>query len=154
MDPAGVDRTLTSPQFRRKSATQAFSTLTLADVTDLTFPVVSGLHYQFWFRGALTSAVSTTGLALAVNGPTLGADGLSMEAIIAVSATSVVNGAVTAYDTPTIGTGSATATPLPWRVHGMFHAGADGTFALRARSEVNGSAANVLMNSCGFLQVV
>jgi hypothetical protein len=146
---AGLEKTLACPAFTRKTSNQAFTSTSLADVTGLSFPVKTGVRYAFDFRGAFSAAASTTGLVLAVNGPTLGADGLLASLLIATSTTAVVNGAATAYNTATTGTGSSGT--LPWLVQGSIHAAADGTFTLRAATEVSGSAVTVVTNSYGIL---
>lgn len=134
----------------RKSADQANSTLNLANVNDLAFPVLPGLTYSFRFTLRFTSAIATTGIALALNGPVGGVVLASVD--MATSATARQHGSITAYETPVVGTGSAVAAPLIAVVTGTFINGANpGSLALRFRSEVNASAVNVLRGSFGEL---
>lgn len=132
----------------RKSADQANSSnVTLANVNDLSFPVAAGATYSFRFSLRFTSALATTGLALALNGPA-GFTFLAAVVDMATSATARQHGSITAYETPVVGTGSAAAAPLPAYVYGTLVNGPNaGTLQLRFRSEVNGSAVNVLRGS-------
>lgn len=59
----------------RKTADQTNSTVTLANVTDLAFPVTTGADHTFEFIVAYTSATATVGVAFAVTCPALGAAG-------------------------------------------------------------------------------
>jgi hypothetical protein len=145
----GAEKTLAAPQFARKTADQSFTSASLADVTGLTWPVKAGVRYAFDIRGGFSAALSTTGLVLSVNGPTLGSDGLLANLTISTSSTALVNGTITAYDTATTGTGSSGT--LPWWINGAVHVSADGTFAVRAATEVAASAATVKVNSYGLL---
>jgi len=154
LDSAGAERILVAPQIARKTADQNISTTAFADVTDLTFPVVSGKRYRYEFRGAYTTAATTTGIAFSVNGPTIGADGLLVEVMFGLSsATSMQSEAMTAYDTATASTAAHTAA-LPFKVSGFLHAGASGTLALRIASEVAASNVTPKKNSFGHLWVI
>lgn len=116
---------------------------TIADVTGLSFPVVSGKIYWFRFVIDFTAAATTTGARFAVNGPTFSR--LSYRTGLALAAALGTDGESTsfnvAYDTPagvtaTSGnTGGNIAT-----IEGFITPTADGTVIARFASEVSSSA--------------
>lgn len=113
------------------------------NVTGLEWPLLANKHYAFSFDGAYTTAAATTGLQLAITGPT-SPTALAFNIEIAESVTAWRSASVSAYDTGGLGTGSAAATPLPFHVAGTISTGANtGTLQLRFRSEVNGSQVTI-----------
>lgn len=132
---------------RRKTADEAFASNAFADVADLQIPLAPNTHYDFEFEGAYTAAAATTGLQLSVSGPA-SPTFIRFVGQIAESVTAVRNAAGGAYDAPIAGAASGGATALPFRLRGSISTGAaGGLFKLRARTEVNGSAATVLRGS-------
>lgn len=132
---------------RRKAADQAFSTNGFADVTDLEILLAPQTHYEFEAYGAYTSAAASTGLQISVTGP-VSPDLVRFIGYVAESATADRKGAGAAYDVAIAGTASAAATALPWGIQGSVSTGAaGGLLKVRARSEVNASAVNVLRGS-------
>lgn len=130
------------PTLLRVAANVANSTTTFANVTGLTLSVTSGQTYQFQCWLSYTTAATTTAMQLSVNGPSMTA--LDYEIWISTTATAAHYSAQTAVDTvvnPATGGG---ATRLPARVSGSFIPSANGTFAIRSRSEVNSSAATIM----------
>lgn len=152
-DNSGVVRSI-GPRISRVSTDRSNTTVTPADVTDMTFPVENGGYYAFRFTGVYITAATTTGIRLGINGPTIGSDGLLVWVNLADLNTGVsqVSGASTAYDTHNQPSGSGPGgTFEPFLVEGTFHAGATGTLALRQWSEVATSAVTIKKNSLGFL---
>lgn len=128
------------------------STVNFADVTGLTFSVSANTVYSFACDLSYTTAVSTTALQLAINGP---ASPTAMRYSVRTSttATAMHSASQSAYDTNTNpGTGGG-ATALPVRISGTLENGANaGTLAIRLRSEVASSAVTVLRGSfCMFV---
>lgn len=129
-----------------KSADQANSTVSFADVSDLTVTVLANTTYIFRFVVFYTTAGSTTALQLAVNGPA--ATFLRYSVDTQTSATARHHAVQTAYDANTNpGTGGG-ATPLQAVVEGLVTVGGTGgTLALRVRSETAGNAVTILRGS-------
>lgn len=130
------------PTILRVAANVANSTTNFADVTGLTMAVASGQTYRFECNLSYTTAATTTALQLAVNGPSMTA--LDYEVVTYTAATALHAAAQTAVDTVTNAATGGGATRLPARVSGSFIPSANGTFAVRLRSEVNASAATVM----------
>jgi hypothetical protein len=131
----------------RKGADESNNTVSFADVAGLSFILAPNTHYRFRFVGAYTAAAATTGLQLGVNGP---ASPVFMRLVgqISTSATAGQNGAVGAYDTAIAATASGGSTALPFWIEGTISTGATGgTFRLRFRSEIAGSAVTILRGS-------
>jgi hypothetical protein len=128
----------------RSSTSTAF-----ADVTGLALPLAAGQSYAFQFDGAYTAAAATTGLQLALNGPSFS----SLAAVFEVyeSATTPRVAVAAAYDVGVNGTASAAATALPFRIFGNVTTTAAGLMVVRGRSEVSGSAVTVKAGSYGIL---
>lgn len=119
------------------------------DVTGLTKAVSSGVSYSFACYLTYTTAATTTALQLSVNGPTVTALDYGVE--MSTTATARHNSAQVAYDTvvnPATGGGT---TRLPAQIHGSIIPSANGTLAIRMRTEINSSAATVKRGSwCEF----
>lgn len=133
------------PTLLRVAANVANSTTAFADVTGLTMPVTSGVTYRFECPASYTTAASTTALQLAINGPAMTA--LDYDVVTYTTATAVHAASQTALDTNTNPATGGGATRLPARISGSFIPSANGTFAVRARSEVNASAVTVMRGS-------
>jgi len=145
-DPAG---TFTTVKLRldarltcRKSADQNMTTSTLANVTDLSFPVASGQDYMFKFYIPFTSGTTvTTGFALGVTCPALTgyiAYGVSIYGFAADGAASNWFGLGTSSGDKVMSTAQIAASSLMWAtVEGvMSNASASGTLQLQAATEV------------------
>lgn len=137
--------------FCKKTADQANSTITPADVADLSFALAVNQNLLFNFVVFFTAAAATTGLALALNGPA-GFSFLRAGISIPTGATlAPQQGVVTAYATDVLATASGGATALMATVSGqVINGGTAGTLVLRFRSEVALSAVNVLRGSYGW----
>ncbi|MFI6819283.1 hypothetical protein ACIBG7_43330 [Nonomuraea sp. NPDC050328] len=154
-DSAGVERLLAAgPTPVRATSAVASNSTTLADATGLGLALQSGRRYMFRFSGQYTAAAATTGLGLAVNGPTLGAEGLLANIHIAHTNQTPMLGAVTAYNTAILGTASAAATRMPWEVWGWIHTAAAGLLQLRLRSEVAASQVTIAAGAYGYAWAV
>lgn len=128
-----------------KATNQANSTVTPADVVDLVYAVTAST--RFFFEAVLfyTAAAATTGIGVGVNGPV--GSSLIAGVLISTSATAVQNGIITTLDGNVQGTAGLT-TALMVTVRGTILVGATaGNLAMRFRSEVAGSAVNVLAGS-------
>lgn len=138
----------------KKTADQANSTVTLANVTDLAFSVAAGGVYGFEFLVVYKSAALTTGLRLEMNGPALGA-GLVHYAVDLSVAANVwhTRHSPTAYG----GAGTSLAVDLAntnrlARVMGVLRNGTTaGSLSLQFASEVATSAVTILAGSWGWL---
>lgn len=123
----------------RVTADQAFAAaVTLADITDLTCPVSAGKKYAFEICLFTTNNASTTGSQFAVNGPAatdiiVGELGAVTNSVTAVA---LGGGTATAINTVIVGqTTGQTAVGLH-HIMGQYTPSADGTFAVRATSEI------------------
>lgn len=134
-----------------KQSDQAATLVTFADVVGLTAAVAAGEDVAFEFVCFYTSALTTTALQLAVNGPL--APAALRYAVETYTAAAAVHVAVqTAYDTVTNPASGGAGTPLLARVSGRLKAGAaGGTLALRMRTEVAASTVTVLAGSWGMV---
>jgi hypothetical protein len=112
---------------------------TIADITGLSFPVVSGQTFWFEFFINYTAAATTTGARFAVNGPT--ASMLSYTSQYALTATSVTVNSAVAYDIPAASnaTSANTTGNIAW-LAGFITPSADGNVIARFASEVLSSA--------------
>ena len=113
---------------------------TIADVTGLSFPVVSGLKYYFKFWIAYTSAATATGSRWAINGPSL--TSLSLKSEYSLTATTQTVNAVSGYDLPAAANATSAATTTGnWAVlEGIIQCSADGSVIARFASEITASA--------------
>lgn len=130
------------PTVVKTSADQPFTTVTLANITGLTVPVVSGVAYQLDALLAITSAATTTGWQFGITGP-------AMSSFLAVceyqsSATAWTSSTLTAPGGFTLVTAAYAAnTPILVRISALVNPSANGSIQLQARSEVAGSAITV-----------
>lgn len=125
------------------------STNVLANCTGLSFQLAANASYGFQFDGSFTAAAATTGLQLAINGPA--ASFISACLFVWESAIAHRVLATTAYEAPVLGTASAGATALPFRIWGNLTTTAAGLLVVRFRSEINASAVTIKRGSTGFL---
>lgn len=112
---------------------------TIADVTGLSFGVISGLTYKFRFFIEYTAAADTTGSRWSVNGPAKSnMQTVSRYGLTATSETVNYTGA--AYDAPASANASTPPTIGTAIIDGTITPSADGTVIARFASEVSGSA--------------
>lgn len=137
----------------RVTADQSFTVTALADVTQLTLPVVSGVCYSFRFCVLFQTAATTTGISLSVNGPSFTA--LAYQVMIPITASGMVFGHKQAYASATIGTAVAVInTTYMATIEGVLIPSAAGNLIVQAASEVAASAATVKAGSVGTLETV
>lgn len=137
----------------RKKANTSNSTITRADVPDLSFRVEENQAVKFEFGVFYTTGgtATTGGLVLALNGPSLGATGkLIYGVLMGTSLTGLTQRAYTAWEQEVIGGSSQMATPSLAIVRGtvFLPLGATaGEVVLRYRSKTAGVAATILEGS-------
>jgi hypothetical protein len=135
------------PTVARKSADQASTSTSFADVTGLTFSVSASTSYSIVCEISYVTAVSTTALQLALNGP---ASPTAMRYTVRTSttATAMHSASQSAYDANTNPATGGGATALPVRLVGTVENGSNaGTLALRMRTEVSSSSVTVQRGS-------
>lgn len=112
---------------------------TIADVTGLSFSVLSGKTYYFQFIIPYTAAATTTGSRWSING-TAGVATWTSEYSLTTT-TTTRNANVTTYDLPAASNAtSATTTNNRAIIEGYITPSADGTVIARFASEVSSSA--------------
>lgn len=112
---------------------------TLADVTGLSFPVVSSKPYRFRFVIQYTSAATTTGSRWTINGPTTSALNYRSEYSLTTT-TRTLNDGVTSYNSPAASNASSAATSGNIAIiEGFIVPSASGNVIARFASEVGGS---------------
>lgn len=127
------------------------NTTSFADITGLTQAIKSGKHYGFEAMLFILSAATTTGVQLGVNGPTMTGSRFSAIETVTGSATaaalSVPVGDITALDTAIVVQTTGPANVVQAVVTGWVNPSADGTFAMRVKSEVASSTVTVKAGS-------
>ena len=111
---------------------------TIADVTGLSFPVVSGQTYYFRFSINYTAAAATTGSRWAINGPTTTL--LSYESSYTLTLTTETLNYQAGYDLPAASNISSLTTGNLAVIEGFITPSANGTVIARFASEVLSSA--------------
>lgn len=120
---------------------------TLANVTGLEFPVLSGKLYWFWFDIVYTAAATGTGSRWSINGPTTTYLNYRSEYSL-TSTTSTRNANLQAYDAPSGSNATSAATGNNFaEIWGVIQPSADGTVTARFASEVSSSAIVAKVNS-------
>jgi hypothetical protein len=122
------------------------------NVVGLSFELAANTHYAFTFDGAYTAAAGTTGIQLALNGPTTSFLAYGVE--IATSTTAWTSALAASFDVGANATASGGATALPFHIFGNLTTTAAGLLIVRGRSEVNGSAVTIKAGSYGLLSAV
>lgn len=111
---------------------------TLADVTGLSFPVVSGGIYKFRFFITYTSAATTTGSRWTINGPAATVSYNSNYTLTATTQT--LNQAIAAYNLPANASASSIIANNVAIIDGVISASASGDVIARFASEITASA--------------
>lgn len=115
----------------------------LADVTGLTVPLIAGRKYGFDCRLYHISNATTTGAQFGVNigaAPTLLIMGEDDTILASTSADTTASGTSSTLNSPVIAEGTGAATLVTAKLNGFIIPSADGTFAIRASSEVSVAA--------------
>lgn len=128
----------------RLTADAANSTTTFSDVSDLSWSIAVNAVQIVECSGAYTTAVSTTAMQIALNGPASPAN-LRTTVEMSTTATARHNASQSAYDTVTNPATGGAATALPFTLRATIENGANaGTVVLRVRSEIGTSAVTIL----------
>jgi hypothetical protein len=113
---------------------------TIADVTGLSFGVLSGQRYNFRFFINYTSAATSTGSRWSINGPALTLLAYASNYSLTTT-TRTDNTGLGAYDLPAASNATSAATAAnDCIIEGFIQPSADGTVIARFASEVSGSA--------------
>ena len=112
---------------------------TIADVTGLSFPVVTGETYQYEFTIPYTAAATTTGSRWCINGPA-SPTMLSHFSQYPLTATTFTMNCATAYDIPAACNATSLLTGNVAIMQGEIKASGNGTVIARFASEVASSA--------------
>lgn len=116
---------------------------TIADITGLSFPVVSGSRYKFRFVIIYTSAATTTGARFSINGPAFSF--LNYESKYTLTATSITNNqGLAAYNLPAGSNASSLAANNRCIIEGEVLPTAIGSIIARFASEITASAITAL----------
>jgi hypothetical protein len=136
----------------RLAANLANSLITYVTVTGLNLTLAAFTRYSFRFYIAFSTAAATTGLGLALTGPTSPVT-FTARIYVPITATTALTTHAAAYDVGPLGTGVAVAnTNYLAVIEGVIETGASGgTLAPRIRSEVATSAVTVKAGSHGEL---
>lgn len=112
---------------------------TIADITGLSFAVLSGVKYKFTFYITYTSAATTTGGRFCINGPTTSV--LFYQSTYPSSTTArTFNNSLTTYNVPSAASaGSGTNSNIAI-IEGIITPSANGTVIARFSSEIASSA--------------
>lgn len=137
------------PKFCLKTADETGLGSTFTDITSLSFSVANGKTYAFHFFIVADSDATTTGIDVAVNGPTTTFLYYTQKYWTGGGARPVA--ATLSYDNNTASTGSNGPVARIFEVHGIIKPSADGTLAARIKREAVGSGPNVRAGSHGFL---
>jgi hypothetical protein len=143
--------------FKRVTADSVHATAaTFADVTGLTAEVKAGKHYCFEACLFHLANATTTGAQFAINGPTMTAMRVGAIDVIGVSATAAAMGSavadITARDTAVIVETTGALAGGIALLGGWINPSADGTFAIRATSEVT-VAAGLTVKQGSWMQI-
>jgi hypothetical protein len=112
---------------------------TIADVTGLSFAVISGTTYYFRFEIWYTAAATTTGSRWSINGPTT--TNLVYTSQYSLSATTNTINTAVAYDIPAASSATSAATTGNISIiEGYITPSANGTVIARFASEITSSA--------------
>ena len=144
---ATVGTDYSAQRILRVTADRQSTSTSFADVTDLTLSVLASTTYVVTCTLSYTTAVSTTALQLAVNGPA-SPTALRYAVETSTTATARHNASQSAYDTVVNPATGGAATALPVTLYGTLENGSNaGTLAVRFRTEVNASAVTILRGS-------
>jgi hypothetical protein len=112
---------------------------TIADVTGLSFDVLSGVKYRFKFYITYTSAATTTGSRWCINGPTTSILFYQSEYPSSTTARAF-NNSLTTYNVPTGSSGASGTNSNIAIIEGVLTPSANGTIIARFASEITSSA--------------
>lgn len=139
----------------KKTSDQTMASTTLAEDTELKFPVKSGIYYQFEFKVAYTSSATASGLKLSVtNFSSTIFSAIAHIPAIADDEAAFWHGAITYAGDPVTGSGTpALVNVFLATVEGVLLPSADGTLQLQFASET-GASMTMKRGSCGMLWTI
>lgn len=134
------------------SAVTNSSNTTLANLTELQFPVVAGKNYFFNYTIRYQAAATTTGIVFTASTPA-GILTAHFDAVVAADSTTAgFQGAITSSgDLVSTGTVATANTDTVATISGIFNCTTSGTFIPQFRSSANGSNVVVSIGSAGFV---
>lgn len=124
---------------------------TLANINDLSFPVVANKIYYFKAIISYTSAATTNGSRWTINGP---AASMSYKSICTTDATHFVINYSSAYNFPAESSGFSLTAGNIAEIEGFIMPSADGTVVVRFASEIANSAITAKKGSILFYKEV
>jgi hypothetical protein len=113
---------------------------TIQDVTGLSFSVVAGYTYYFYFIIQFTSAVTTTGSRWSINGPSTPTMLSYVSEYTLTATTTTRNAVLQAYDLPAASNATSVVAMNMATIEGIIKPSANGTVIARFASEVLSSA--------------
>lgn len=121
---------------------------TIADITDLEFPVQAGARYHFRFTIPYNAATTATGARFSISGPTAPTY-LAYRSEYTLTATSrTTNDGLAAYDLPAAANASSLASGNLATIEGVIQPSVDGVVKGRFASKVSNSAITVKAGAC------
>lgn len=121
---------------------------TIADVTGLSFSVLTAKLYEFEFSIVYTAAATTTGSRWSISGPASPTYLDYTSEYSLTTTTTTRNALVQAYDSPSGANATSAATGNNWaQIYGVIQPSADGTVIARFASEISSSAIVAKVNS-------
>ncbi len=134
-------------------ADQNFTSITPADVTDLSFPVTAGHYYRFEFNCLVSSTTTNTGVAASVTVPAFTRFGAMYRVVSSADTNnSEWAGSITASDDFVVPSTSASAgEDHIASINGLLIPSASGILQLRGRTETGTGPVTFRQGSVGFL---
>lgn len=121
---------------------------TIADITDLKFPVETGHRYHFRFTIPYTTAATTTGARFSVTGPASPTELRYRSSYPLTVSTETINHGMTSYDEPAASNASCPSGGGVAVIEGFIKPSADGYVQARFASEVSASAVTSKAGAC------
>ena len=146
-----IASTAKSPQFLVIDADVVNNNATLntiADITDLEFPVQSGARYHFKFVIPYTSASTANGARFSITGPSAPTYLAYRGDWTLTASTRSINDGLAAYDLPAACGGTSLTTANVAIVEGIIQPSADGVVKGRFASELANTAITVKAGAC------
>lgn len=121
---------------------------TIADITDLEFPVQSGARYHFKFVIPYTSASTANGARFSITGPASPTYLAYRGDWTLTASTRAINDGLAAYDLPSAAGATSLTTANIAIVEGIIRPSADGVVKARFASELANTAITVKAGAC------
>jgi hypothetical protein len=121
---------------------------TIADITDLEFPVQSGARYHFRFSIPYTAAATSTGARFSITGPASPTYLAYRSDYTLTASTRTTNEGLGTFDLPATANATSLSTGNIAIIEGFIRPSADGVVKGRFASEVSSSAITVKAGAC------